>query len=383
MTSDTDQPGKLRVVIAGGGVAALETMLALRELAPDRTDVLVIAPAPEFVYRPMAVREPFAYGPAQHYALAPIVADAGATLLADRLAWVDRSARLAHTEGGELISYDALVVALGANPSPRYQHALTIDDRRLDEALHGLIQDVDEGYVHSIAFVAPSLIAWPLPLYELALMTAGRAYDMGIELATTIVTPEDSPLAIFGSTASSAVAELLERGHIQTINSAYAEIPHCGEVVINPGDRRLQVDRVIALPELYGPRVRGIPLGENGFIRVNPYGQVPDAGPIYAAGDAVEFAVKHGGIASQQADVAAQSIAALAGAPVTPQPFNPVIHGMLITDGEPLYLTARITGGHGFSSEITDTPTWSPPTKIAATYLAPYLAALDRETTPA
>src|SRR5450755_4742051 len=113
MATDTSHPGKLRVVIAGGGVAALETMLALRELAPDRADVLVIAPAPEFVYRPMAVREPFAYGPAQHYALAPIVEDAGATLLADRLAWVDRSARLAHTESGERISYDALVVALG------------------------------------------------------------------------------------------------------------------------------------------------------------------------------------------------------------------------------------------------------------------------------
>ena len=48
--------------------------------------------------------------------------------------------------------------------------------------------------------------------------------------------------------------------------------------MINPGDRRLQVDRVIALPELYGPSIRGIPLGEHGFIRVDPYGQVPGRG---------------------------------------------------------------------------------------------------------
>src|ERR1039458_7294296 len=87
MTTDTSHSGKLRVVIAGGGVAALETILALAELAPEHTDVLVIAPATEFVYRPMAVREPFAYGPAHHYALAPIIEDAGAPLLADRLAW--------------------------------------------------------------------------------------------------------------------------------------------------------------------------------------------------------------------------------------------------------------------------------------------------------
>ena len=373
MTTDTSPPGKLRVVIAGGGVAALETMLALRELAPDRVDVLVIAPAPDFVYRPMAVREPFAYGPAQHYALAPMVEDAGATLLADRLAWVDRSARLAHTEGGERIAYDALVVALGANPRPRYEHALTIDDRRLDEALHGLIQDVDEGYVHSIAFVAPSLIAWPLPLYELALMTAARAKEMGVALAVTILTPERAPLAIFGAAASSAVSRLLEQAKIEMISSAECEIPSAGKVVIGRGDRALQVDRVIALPQLEAPAIRGIPLGDHGFIPVDPSGLVPDAGPIYAAGDATEFPVKHGGIAAEQADAAARSIAALAGAPVAPEPFDPVIRGMLLTGGKPVYISARITGGEGFSSEITEAPTWSPAAKIAARYLAPYL----------
>ena len=360
-------------MIAGGGVAALETMLALRELAPDRVDVLVIAPAPDFVYRPMAVREPFAYGPAQHYALAPMVEDAGATLLADRLAWVDRSARLAHTEGGERIAYDALVVALGANPRPRYEHALTIDDRRLDEALHGLIQDVDEGYVHSIAFVAPSLIAWPLPLYELALMTAARAKEMGVVLAVTILTPERAPLAIFGAAASSAVSRLLEQAKIEMISSAECEIPSPGKVVIGRGDRALQVDRVIALPQLEAPAIRGIPLGDHGFLPVDPSGLVPDAGPIYAAGDATEFPVKHGGIAAEQADAAARSIAALAGAPVAPEPFDPVIRGMLLTGGKPVYISARITGGEGFSSEITEAPTWSPAAKIAARYLAPYL----------
>ncbi len=373
MTTDTSHSGKLRVVIAGGGVAALETILALAELAPEHTDVLVIAPATEFVYRPMAVREPFAYGPAHHYALAPIIEDAGATLLADRLAWVDRSARLAHTEGGERIAYDALVLALGANPRPHYQHALTIDDRHLDQTLHGLIQDVDEGYVHSIAFVAPSLIAWPLPLYELALMTAARAREMGVAVAVTILTPESAPLAIFGAAASSAVGRLLDQAQIETVSSAYCEVPSPGNVVINHGDRALQVDRVVALPQLEGPAIRGIPLGDHGFIHVDPSGLVPDCGPIYAAGDATEFPVKHGGIAAQQADTAARSIAVLAGAPVTPEPFDPVIRGVLLTGGKPVYISARITGGEGFSSEITDAPTWSPPAKIAATYLAPYL----------
>ena len=52
----------LRVVIAGGGVAGLEAMLALRELAGDRVDIELLSPSDEFVYRPMLVAEPFGSG---------------------------------------------------------------------------------------------------------------------------------------------------------------------------------------------------------------------------------------------------------------------------------------------------------------------------------
>lgn len=382
MNTETPNTEPQRVVIVGGGVAALETVLALHDLAPELTDVSVIAPNPDFHYRPMTVREPFAQGQARRYPLAPIVGDAGASLICDELAWVDPDKRVVHTKGDEQLEYDALVLALGAKATPRYRHAVTIDAARMDEILHGVIQDVEAGYIKSLAFVAPGRMAWPLPLYELALMTAGRAYDMNMDVAITLVTPEDSPLAIFGQTVSSAVAERLGRSNVQTIHSAYAEVHEDGEVVINPGDRRLHVDRVIALPELYGPSVRGIPLSEHGFLRVDRFGRVLDVGGVYAAGDCTEFPVKHGGVGSQQADVVAQSIAASAGANVTPEPFHPVIHGMLLTGDKPLYLTAKITGGHGFSSQLTETPSWSPPSKIATKYLAPYLDTLDREKTP-
>jgi sulfide:quinone oxidoreductase len=379
MTTNTPNPEKLRVVIVGGGVAALESALALAQLAPERTDVTLLAPNPEFVYRPMTVREPFAGGTADRYSLQRIASDAGAELLSDELDWIDPERQTIHTKTGEAIEYDALVLALGAHVHTRYKHAITIDDRHMDETLHGLIQDIEGGYVHSLAFVAADRMAWPLPLYELALMSAGRAYDMDVELSTAIITPEDSPLAVFGSTASKAVAELLGRASILTINTPHVEVPSPGEVVIASGERHLRVDRVIALPELYGPAVRGIPLGEHGFIRVDAHGRVPGVEHIYAAGDATDFPVKYGGIAAQQADAVAQSIAALAGAAVTPELFHPVIHGMLLTNEKPVYLTAEIVGDHRSNSKISDTPTWSPPTKIVAQYLAPYLEALDHE----
>jgi sulfide:quinone oxidoreductase len=370
---------KLRVVIAGGGVGALEAALALGQIAPEQTDVTVLAPNEEFVCRPMTVGEPFGYEAARRYELAPILAGAGAELRTDQLDWVDPGEKLLHTTGGEEISYDALLLAIGARPRPRYKCAVTIDDRCLDETLHGLIQDIEGGYIHSLAFVIPGRMAWPLPVYELALMAAGRAFDMNLALEVTIVTPEDAPLAIFGKAASDAVnARLAERG-IRVVTSTYAEVPRSGEVELHPGERCVDAERIIALPELFGPSVRGLHVAEHGFIRVDPFGQVPQAGPIFAAGDMTDFPIKHGGITAQQADTAACSIAALAGAPIEPERFHPVIRGVLLTDGKPLYLTARVTGGTGFSSEVTEIPPEPLPPKIAAKYLAPCLEIQDRK----
>lgn len=365
------------VVIAGAGVAGLEAALALRDLAGERVSVTMLAPEEDFVYRPMAVTEPFSYGQAQRYALQPIAVELGVQLRTSRFSWLDAERRVAHLDDGETLRYDALLLALGARVHTRYPHAHTVDDRHLEDVLHGLVQDVEGGYVRRLAFVIPGRMGWQLPIYELALMTASRAYDMGAEVKITIVTPEDSPLGLFGSGASEGVATLLGEAGIETIASAYAEVPHWNTVVVNPGDRRLEVDRVVALPELYGPAVRGLPVAEHGFIPINLHAKVRGVERVYAAGDATDCAVKHGGIAAQQADAASEAIASLAGAPVEPQSFRPVVHGMLLTGHEPRYLSARITGGHGFSSEITDEPTWSPPRKIVAKYLAPYLEGLQ------
>lgn len=369
----------LRVVIAGGGVAGLEAALALRELAGERVNVTMLAPEAEFVYRPLRVQEPFAGAAARHYALDELARDIGFTLRQDAFKWLEPERRIVHTEGGEQVPYDALLLALGARPNQRFRNALTLDDARLDEQLHGLIQDVEAGYIRKLAFISPSALPWPLPLYELALLTARRASDMGQHVSVTIVTPEDAPLALFGSEVSDAVAKLLEDSGIIVISSTHAETPQQGEVALHPGGHSLHVDRVIALPELFGPSTPGVPKRDGfGFIPIDVHCRVPELDGVFAAGDATDFAVKHGGVASQQADVAAEAIAALAGAPVTPSKFNPVIHGIFLGGDRPLYLSAHITGGHGSSSEISDEPTWSPPTKIAARYLGPYLESRDR-----
>lgn len=95
---------------------------------------------------------------------------------------------------------------------------------------------------------------------------------------------------------------------------------------------------------------------------------------VFAAGDVTDFPIKQGGIATQQADAAAQAIAARAGAPVEPEPFRPVLRGVLLTGAVPRYLAAKVEGGHGETSEVAAEPLWWPPAKIVGRYLAPFLA---------
>ena len=376
MNASTNTP--FRVLIVGGGVAGLEAALALRELAGERVATTVVAPAPEFVYRPMRVREPFGYTAARRYPLDEICRDIGADLVKDAFKSLDPDAQSVHTEAGEKLDYDALLLAPGAVLKPRFNHAVTVDDSRLDEQLHGLIQDVEGGYVHKLAFISPTPMPWPFPLYELALMTARRAYDMNVDMSVTLATPEDAPLAVFGSKASEVVEKLLVDNGILFIPSAHCETPAAGRVSINPGGRELMVDRVVALPELFGPSLPGVPLhAQNGFVPIDTHCKVMGIERVYAAGDATDFPIKFGGIAAQQADTAAEAIAALAGAAIEPSPFHPVLHGALLGGPRPLYMSAHVTGGHGSSSEVSEAPTAAPPMKIIAKYLAPYLESRD------
>jgi hypothetical protein len=55
----------VRVLIAGGGVAALEATLALGALAKGWIAITVVASESDFVYRPLAVAEPFRVGEVQ------------------------------------------------------------------------------------------------------------------------------------------------------------------------------------------------------------------------------------------------------------------------------------------------------------------------------
>jgi sulfide:quinone oxidoreductase len=363
--------GPVRVVVAGAGVAGLEALLALRDLAGSRVAITLLAPGSEFVYTPLSVREPFAGRYATRYPLDRIAADTGVEWVGEGLASVAPDRHVAVTESGRELPYDALVVAVGARRETVIENAVTFSSGEDSEAMHGLVQDVEEGYSRRIAFVVPPGITWPLPLYELALMTAERAHAMGADVELTLLTPESAPLEVFGPAASAELARLLEEAGI-AIETGVEAGGDGRAIAIEPGGRRLEADRVVALPVLHGPALAGLPADADGFIPVGPHGQVVGAPDVYAAGDGVQFPIKQGGVATQQADAIAAAIAARAGAAVEAPSERPVLRGMLLTGGAARFLRGR-PGGEG-ASESAARALWWPPAKIAGRYLAPYLA---------
>ena len=161
MSPDTDTP--LRVLVAGGGVAGLEALLALRDLAGERVTLTLLAPEREFTYRPMAVAVPFGRGHMQRRDLADVARDTGAQFVRGELAEVDAAAREAVLADGRRLGYDALLVAVGAGSEPAYSRVRTWTPELDQEVFGGLLADLEEGYAKKVAFVIPPHVAWPLP----------------------------------------------------------------------------------------------------------------------------------------------------------------------------------------------------------------------------
>ena len=283
---------RTKVLVAGGGVAGLEAILALQAIAPGRFDVELVTPQRHVTSRSLCTGPPFLRATANRAKLAAITAEHGVRLTRDALDLVQPDVHEVLTQGGTRRAYDVLVLALGTKPARSVQGALAF--RGLQD-LVAVTSALDT--VTSVAYIASSTSMWTAPLYEVAVQTAAWATHRGKALDVLVVTAEH--------VGESRSARLAEAG-VSVEGEAVVDRFSGGHLELADG-RRVEVGLAVALPHLAGPIVRGMPSrSRDGFTVVDATGQVAGVADIYAVGDMTGGR----GLAFEQARTAAGAIAA-------------------------------------------------------------------------
>ena len=140
-----------------------------------------------------------------------------------------------------------------------------------------------------------------------------------IASGSLLVTPEERPLAMFGADGERrrrrAARAAGDRVHRLRLRRGRARPPD--RRPRRPAHRR-RPRRQPAPPRGHA-RSRASPPTPTGSSRSTRTAAWPDLAGVYAAGDGTAFPIKQGGLATQQADAVAETIAAAAGAPVEPR----------------------------------------------------------------
>ena len=275
-------------------------------------------------------------------------ADQDVRLVPDALAAVEPDRHVAITAYSGRLAYDALLVCVGARPVRALPGAITFRGGRDAAAVRAALDAVQPGEAATIAFAVPFGAFWTLPLYELAILAAARLRE-----------PRGAGAGrddLARGRAAGGLRRRRPRPRWRTLLDARG-IEFVAPRARDRGRRRRARARrrpadpgasaSITLPDLVGRRVPGLPQDAEGFIAVDDHGRVPGADGVYAAGDVTTFPLKQGGLATQQADAAAEAMLAALGLPIVPRPFEPVLKGVLYTDREPAYLRASVAAGAG------------------------------------
>ena len=186
-------------MILGGGIAGLEALLALADLAGERTELTLVSPDPDFTYKPLTVEEPFTHQPVEQRDLEPIVTELGGRFVRGAVDGVEAPGHQVALKDGATLNFEYLVVCVGARTIGPFEHVATL--RVVGELLEidALIARALRHPSKRLAFIVPPRVSWSLPIYELALMTRRRAEQLGSDdLRLVVVTPEEAPLVPSG-----------------------------------------------------------------------------------------------------------------------------------------------------------------------------------------
>lgn len=383
-------PSPRGVLIVGGGLAAVEALLALRALAGESVSIAMVSMSDRFVFRPAASLLPFGAGSPHAYDLRAIAEEAGAEFRRDQVRAVAGAQRRVRLASFATLEYDSLVLALGARAYSGVPGALVFRNQGDARHVRRVLRELRAEQVRRLVFAVPSGCTWPLPVYELALMTARYAERHRVPAEITIVTPASEPLDAFGPEASRVVRHLLAEHGVRFEGGVVpVSVRRDGSLELQFAGA-IAADRVIAAPQLRGHRITGVPSTWWGFVPVDTEGRVEGMADVHAAGDMTTFPLKQGGLATQQADAIALKIARQAGAPAPdPLPDARILRAELHGAEQPIVLRAVVDDdgllmaadpGHP-AGALAETPFEGLPgssasalaTKVLGRYITPYL----------
>lgn len=363
---------KPKVLIVGGGIAGLESALALKEICGRRVHVGLVAPENTATYRPLAVAEPFGLAKRFRINLGVFAMSQDVDVHLGEVDRVDPGARQVHCTNGTSYDYDFLIVATGARRKATLEGAISFVDHEGISRFEHMLYRLERGEIESVAFCSGAKSGWFLPMYELALMTATFAKERNTPVEISVVTPESSPLVAFGAHNSADVAQLLDNAGIEVHTGRHPESFEDRELRLVP-DGAVPADEVVAMPTLEGPAIPGLPSDQDGFLPVDEACRITGCEREFAAGDATNFPVKQGGVAAQMANAAVRAIAVEIDVLVDAKPFRPTLDGTLLTGKGAHHLRQSLVMGTSETSQHQLSPDWLPLAKVTAPFLVDYL----------
>ena len=394
------------VCVVGAGTAGLEGLLAAREQLGAGAELRLIAPEHEFRYRPTSPGSLFRPARERGLAIADLVAEVGATWVADRADIIYEAERNLLTRDGDTVDFDFLLLAIGAR-SKRALRQGHVWERGADPGfLDQIIDGIAAGEVRSVAVAVPRGARWPIPAYELALILAWTA--TGTDAQVTLLTAEEKPLSALGRDATDAVTRELDAAGVEVVTGVEvidesernAQTPQLAEVLLVPEEPADEADvligkpsdpagvqfgtgsaaefeRLISLPTVVGPFINGVATDAVGLIEVDEALKVCGSERVWAAGGCIAAALEHSALSARQADAAVAAIAAaIAGkAPAgsTRSSEAPELTGILLTGAREQWLAENPIGTHEPSTRCL----WWPPGRAVGHMLAQRIAAWD------